>query len=160
MANTIQHLRASRAVWAQHDIIPKDGELALLRTEDGASLIKIGDGIHHFSELSAVAGEALKGSGSTHLLRHGEDTHFGSLESLSLSLPQNMREDYYSMISFDSPEQAPTELVYPEVPRIYFSGDDVIDGIFIPEAGRHYTLLFWYDGKIQGLSRGVTLASE
>ena len=37
---------------------------------------------------------------------------------------------------------------------------DVMDGIFIPGGGKHYTLLFWYDGRIQGLSRGVTLASE
>ncbi len=160
MANTIQHLRASRAVWAQHDIIPKDGELALLRTEDGATLIKIGDGIHHFSELSAVAGEAYKESESTHLLRHGEDAHFEIIESLSLAFPQNLREDYYSMLSFDSPAEAPTALVYPEDPWIYFSGDDVMDGIFVPEGGKHYTLLFWYDGKIQGLSRGVSLASE
>ena len=64
------------------------------------------------------------------------------------------------MVSFDSPIDAPTALTYPAEPKIYFSGDGVMDGIFIPDSGKHYTLLFWYDGKIQGLSRGVTLASE
>ena len=160
MANTIQHLRADRAVWAQHDIIPEDGELALLRTDDGATLIKVGDGVHRFSELPTVTGEALRGDTGNLLLRHGEDTHFEALEALSLSFPQALREDYYSLLSFDSPADAPTALTYPAEPRIFFSGDDVMDGIFIPGGGKHYPLLFWYDGRIQGLSRGVTLASE
>ena len=160
MANTIQHLRARRDVWAQHDIIPKDGELALLRTDDGGTLIKIGDGEHRFSELSSLTGEARSGSGDTHILRHGEDTRFSSIESLSLSLPVIIREDYYSILSFDSPMDSPTALSYPETPKIFFSGDDVFDGVFVPDVGKHYTLLLWYDGRLQGLTRGVMLESE
>ena len=160
MANTIQHLRAGRAVWEQHDIIPLDGELALLRTDDGGTLIKIGDGAHRFSELSSLTGEARSESGSTVLLRHGEDIRFPASEALSLSLPESIREDYYSILSFDSPIDSPTAFSYPEEPKIHFSGDDVMDGVFIPDGGKHYTLLFWYDGRMQGLSRGVTIASE
>ena len=160
MANTIQHLRATRAVWEAHDIIPKDGELALLRTDDGGALIKIGDGTHRFSELTSLTTEARSRSGEAHVLYHGEDTRFSAVSTLSLSLPATVREDYYSILSFDSPIGSPTALSYPEEPRIFFSGDDVIDGIFIPNEGKHYTLLFWYDGRMQGLARGVTLAEE
>lgn len=160
MASTIQHLRATRAVWAEHDIIPLDGELALLRTDDGGTLIKIGDGTHRFSELSSLTGEVTAGSSTEHLLRHGEDTHFASVASLSLSFPSVIREDYYSMLSFDSPAESPTALSYPTEPPIYFSGDDVLEGVFVPDVGKHYTLLFWYDGRMQGLVRGVSVASE
>ncbi len=160
MASTIQHLRATRAVWAEHDIVPLDGELALLRTDDGGTLIKIGDGAHRFSELSSLTGEVAAGNGTNHLLRHGEDTRFFSVEALSLSFPAVIREDYYSTLSFDSPAESPTALSYPEDPQIYFSGDDVMEGIFVPDGGKHYTLLFWYDGRMQGLARGVTVETE
>jgi long-chain acyl-CoA synthetase len=41
-----------------------------------------------------------------------------------------------------------------------FSGDDVLEGVFVPDTEKHYTLLFWYDGRMQGLVRGVSVASE
>ena len=57
MSKIIQHLRADRETWAQHDIIPEDGELALLRIEGGGTLIKIGNGEHPFSALDSLTGE-------------------------------------------------------------------------------------------------------
>ncbi len=160
MANTIQHLRATRSVWEQHDIIPLDGELALLRTDDGGTLIKVGDGTHRFSELSSLLGEVENAAGDTLVLRHGADARLESPAALALSFPSLIREDYYAVVSFDSPTDAPTALSYPEEPAVLFSGDDVLDGIFVPDGGKHYTLFFWYDGRMQGLARGVTLASE
>ncbi len=160
MSKIIQHLRADREGWALHDIIPMDGELALLRTEDGGTLIKIGDGEHPFSALASLTGEVVKGAADTHLLRHGEDLRFDTLKALSLSLPDAIREDYYAALSFDSPSDTPTALSYPEAPRIYFTGDDVLEGIFIPDIGKHYTVFLWYDGKMQGLARGVALDTQ
>lgn len=157
MSQIIQHLRANREGWALYDIIPKDGELALLQMEDGGALIKIGDGEHPFSELPSLTGEVVSRSGDALLLRHGEEARYDSLSALSLSFPAVIREDYYAAISFDSPSTAPTALSYPEAPKIFFSGDDVIDGIFVPDISKHYSLFFWYDGRMQGLVRGVTL---
>ena len=160
MSDIIQHLRADSDGWAQNDIVPRDGELALLRTHDGGTLIKIGDGKTPFSALSSLTGEVRSGTESALTLRHGDDTRFGALTALSLSFPEAVREDYYSTVCFDSPADAPTALSYPASPSICFSGDDVLDGVFVPDTGKHYTLLFWYDGRMQGLARGVTLAAE
>lgn len=160
MSDIIQHLRADREGWAQNDIVPRDGELALLRTQDGGTLIKIGDGETPFSALSSLTGEVRSATEGALTLRHGEDIRLGAPTALTLSFPQAVREDYYGTVSFDSPADTPTALSYPASPKIYFSGDDVLDGVFVPDAGKHYTLLFWYDGRMQGLARGVALASE
>ncbi len=157
MSHIIQHLRADREGWALHDIIPKDGELALLQTEDGGTLIKIGDGEHPFSELSSLTGEVVNPSGESLLLRHGEEARYDTLSALTLSFPTAIREDYYAALSFDSPQNIPTALSYPEAPKIYFSGDDVVEGVFIPDHSKHYSLFFWYDGRMQGLVRGVAV---
>ncbi len=157
MSKIIQHLRADRAGWEQNDIVPMDGELALLRTEDGGTLIKIGDGEHPFSALDSLTGEVKSGSGDSHTLCHGEDLRFGALTALALSFPTLIREDYYATLSFDSPSDAPTALSYPAEPKIHFTGEDVLEGIFIPDAGKHYTVFLWYDGKMQGLVRGILL---
>lgn len=160
MIKSIQHLRADRAGWEQNDIIPLDGEIALLRTEDGGTLIKIGDGEHPFSTLASLTGEVKNGSGDSHILCHGEDLRFGALPSFSLALPAVIREDYYASLTFDSPSDAPTALSYPAEPKIHFTGEDVAEGIFVPDAGKHYTVFLWYDGKMQGLVRGVVLDTE
>ena len=158
MPNIIQHLRADREGWAQYDIIPKDGELALLKTEDGGTIVKIGDGEHRFSELSSLTGEVSNKTDVALVLRHGEDARYGALALLYMSFPPSIREDYYASVSFDSPSgQTPTSFVYPETPKIHFSGDDVIDGVFVPDTGKHYSLFFWFDGRMQGLVRRVDL---
>lgn len=156
MAKIIQHLRADREGWAQQDIIPEEGELALLHIE-GGTLIKIGDGTHPFSELSSLTGEVKTGAGSEALLHHGDDLRFLESAAIAIGFPSFIREDYYASLTFDSPADAPTALSYPAEPRILFSGDDVADGFFIPAAGKHYTVLFWHDGRMQALVRGVTL---
>ena len=160
MSKIIQHLRADREGWALNDIVPMDGELALLRTEDGGTLIKIGDGMTPFSRLSSLTGEVKIGTGDTHLLSHGDDLRLGTAQTVLLSLPSVIREDYYASVSFDSPQDAPTALSYPENPKIYFSGDDVLEGVFVPDAGKHYTVFIFYDGKMQGLTRGIALEAE
>ena len=87
MSHTIQHLRANREGWALHDIIPADGELALLQIGDGGTLIKIGDGERPFSELASLTGEVVRGSSDQLLLRHGEEARYDVLSSLTLSFP-------------------------------------------------------------------------
>lgn len=158
MPKIIQHLRADRAGWAQQDIIPKEGELALLCIE-GGTLIKIGDGTQPFSALSSLTGEVKSGTGEQATLRHGDDLRFSQATALSVFFPDFIREDYYASLSFDSPADMPTALSYPASPHIYFSGDDVADGIFVPNVNKHYTILFWHDGRMQALARGVTLDS-
>lgn len=82
------------------------------------------------------------------------DYRFGTVTSLSLLLPANPADGFSATLSFDSGEtNGATALDYPE--GILWSGDDIIDGDFTVFGGKHYTLLFWYDGAWQAAVRGV-----
>ena len=153
MSKSIQHLRADAAEWAQNDITPRDGELALMRTESGSYRIKIGNGETPFSGLDSVMGFVKHPDGETVTPTMGGDYRFGIMTALTINMPEKFDEDFYTMITFDSDESA-TVLTYP-TGTVSFSGDSVEDGVFVPEAKMHYTVFIWYDGKMQCLVRGV-----
>lgn len=75
-----------------------------------------------------------------------------------LRLPSNVPDDYISSLVFNSGNKA-TTLSYPQT--ILFTGDDVIDNVFVPAANTTYNVMFWYDGiNVNAVSRGVPYAQE
>lgn len=77
---------------------------------------------------------------------------------LQLLLPMNIPSDYISSLVFNSGNK-PTTLSYPQT--ILFTGDDVIDNVFVPAANTTYNVMFWYDGiNVNAVSRGVPYAQE
>lgn len=154
----LQLLRGSAAQWQEYDIVPADGEVALLRTAGGRTRIKIGNGTDPFSALCCQDGEVIKGmQGSQLTLRHGADHRLGTTETVMIQYPAVYDEDFFATVTFDSPS-TPTSFSCPLTPALHVTGDAVTDGIFVPQASTHYTVLFWYDGGMQALVRGVALA--
>lgn len=77
---------------------------------------------------------------------------------LQLLLPMNIPSDYISSLVFNSGNK-PTTLSYPQT--ILFTGDDVLDNVFVPAANTTYNVMFWYDGiNVNAVSRGVPYAQE
>ena len=157
MSHRIQHLRGDETAWAENDIVPYEGEFALLRTATGKMKVRVGDGITPFSALHSLEGDIVRSEGGELLLQNATEYRLGHPAALDLSFPSDYGEDYYSLVSFDSGEDGMT-FSYPDI-GILFSGDDLTnDGVFIPGIGRHYTILFWYDGHMEGVVRGVDYA--
>ena len=153
MKKSIRHLRGDSAEWQRNDIIVPDGEIALLRTAGGRTVIKVGDGRHTFSDLHSVGGDVSKEGGTSITLRHGTSYRLGKAYLLNLTFPTSFDDDYYCEISFDSPDN-PTELVFTGT-DVRFTGDGVADGEFMPDSNMHYTVFIWYDGCMQGVVRGI-----
>ena len=77
----------------------------------------------------------------------------GEVTSVTITLPEDMPDDYAAYIVFTSGTTA-AEAVYPD--SIKWSGDDVIDGVFIPIASRRYNIGIWYDGvNVNAAVRGA-----
>lgn len=77
----------------------------------------------------------------------------GEVTSVTITLPEDMPDDYAAYIVFTSGTTA-AEAVYPDT--IEWSGDDVIDGVFIPVASRRYNIGIWYDGvNVNAVARGA-----
>lgn len=77
----------------------------------------------------------------------------GEVMSVTITLPEDMPDDYAAYIVFTSGTTA-AEAVYPD--SIKWSGDDVIDGVFIPVASRRYNIGIWYDGvNVNAVARGA-----
>lgn len=90
--------------------------------------------------------------------RRPETELFGSTAWLQLMLPINIPDDYISSLVFNSGATART-ISYPH--EIIFTGDDVIDNVFVPAANTTYNVMFWYDGiNVNAVSRGVPYAQE
>lgn len=90
--------------------------------------------------------------------RRPETELFGSTAWLQLMLPINIPDDYISSLVFNSGADART-ISYPH--EIIFTGDDVIDNVFVPAANTTYNVMFWYDGiNVNAVSRGVPYAQE
>ena len=147
MPNKVKHLRGTREQWQKNDPVIDEGEIALLLTESGRYRMKIGNGRDSFSALEMFGGEVYSGSGNTVLLKHCADVRFDKKASLTIAFPEIIDEDYYAMLTFVSPA-TPTTLTYPEG-VISFSGTSLTEGKLVPEATLRYTLIFWYDGKMQ-----------
>ena len=77
----------------------------------------------------------------------------GEVMSVTITLPEDMPDDYAAYIVFTSGTTA-AGAVYPD--SIKWSGDDVIDGVFIPVASRRYNIGIWYDGvNVNAAARGA-----
>lgn len=152
MPNKVKHLRGTLAEWNSCDPVIDEGEIALALTDSGRYRMKIGNGVSPFSALEMFGGEVYYPSYDNPLMKHCADIRYGVASSLTILLPDVFDDDYYSMLTFDSPEVA-TAISYPEI--ISFSGESVADGEFVPDENMHYTLLFWYDGRLQCHVRGI-----
>ena len=147
MPNKVRHLRGTREEWAESDPVIEDGEIALLLTESGRYRMKIGNGKDTFSALEMFGGEVYNVNESAVLLKHCADIRLGEAAAVSVSFPEIIDEDYYAMLSFSS-GALPTTLTYPEG-VISFSGTSLTAGELVPEENTRYTLIFWYDGRIE-----------
>lgn len=87
---------------------------------------------------------------------HNTEYRFSTdMVSLTVTLPEDIPEDYAAYIVFTSGETA-TELVYPD--SLKWSGDDVIDGVLTPLPLHRYNIGIWYDGaEVNAVSRSVSV---
>ena len=153
MIKSIRHLRGRESEWLLNDVVIPDGEIVILKTKSGGARLKIGNGVDKFSALPTLGTDAVKRDGGGALtLHHGKSYRLGASQTLTLTLPETIDEDYYSEVSFDSGADA-TELEI--VGKIRLSGDDVADEELMPKANTHYTVFVWYDGDVQGIVRGL-----
>lgn len=85
-------------------------------------------------------------------IENNSDVRCGTVESLTITFPDEIEDNFEAMLSFSIGDILAT-VAYPEGLRL--SGADVEDGVFIPVKERRYTIGFWYDGKyINGAVRG------
>lgn len=152
MIKSIRHLRGTLSEWQNHDIVIPDGEIAILKSPGGISKIKLGNGKDKFSSLPAITGESIKTDKREITLLHGRSYRLGECASLSLTIPTDIDDDYYSEISFDSGIDA-TEFLINTAVRL--TGDGVADEELMPRPKTHYTMFIWYDGALQGIVRGL-----
>ena len=80
--------------------------------------------------------------------------HVPNVKKLPLSLPKDYDLDYCSMLCFDT-RRSDCDFTLADV---YFTGDDTVDGEFVPIEGKRYTVFIWYDSTFQAVVRGVPYA--
>ncbi|MBQ8720369.1 MAG: hypothetical protein IJY65_04990 [Clostridia bacterium] len=154
MAKIIQHLRGDTKSWQEHDVTVRDGELAVERTPGGNVKLKVGNGSTPYSELPYVDGLVKKSEEDVIVLGHSLDLRLGEKSTLEVKMPEVFDEDFFCMLTFDS-GSTPTEFIV-EDGKFVFTGGDVEGEIFIPQPMKHYTVMLWYDGRVQGCTRGVS----
>ena len=152
MIKSIRHLRGSEEEWEAYDTVIPDGEIAILKTRGGLSKIKIGNGSDSFSSLPSINGDSVSTGEREIMLLHGKSYRLGECESLSLSFPAVIDDDYYAEISFDSGIDG-TEFSLQK--KVRLSGDGVADEELLPSEKTHYTIFIWFDGELQGIVRGI-----
>ena len=158
MAKIIQHLRGDNKSWQENDLTVRDGELAVERTAGGNVKLKVGNGVSPYSELPYVDGLVKKSDEDVVILSHSLDLRLGEKASLELKMPEVFDEDFFAMVTFDSGEVASEFIV--EDGKFVFTGGDVVNEVFIPQPMKHYTIMLWYDGRVEGCTRGVSRAPE
>ena len=152
MIKSVRHLRGTKADWERHDAIIPDGEIAILQSTPNPPKIKVGNGIDPFSALPSITGDTVQTSENEITLYHGKSYRLGEANTLTISVPSPIDDDYYAEISFDSGDDA-TELNMNA--KIRLTGDGVADEELLPRPKTHYTIFVWYDGELQGIVRGL-----
>lgn len=104
---------------------------------------------------AALTGIVVTSSAASVLLEHGKEYRSTASAALGITFPAVPDTGYYAMLSFTTGSAA-MSFTYPKN-KIAFSGDSISAGYFIPEKKTHYTLLFWYDGSMQCVVRGVSV---
>lgn len=154
MITSVQHLRGTSADWQAHDIVIPDGELALERTPNGRTVIKIGDGCSKYSELSSIFGQTVRTDDEYVELHHACRYICGTKYSINIKLPDDPDDSFHAEISFRTRNNIIDFSI--EGGDVVFSGDGTADGIFIPEPKTYYTLFIWYEDTVfHGVVRGV-----
>ncbi len=159
MAKKIQHLRGTYEEYKNANITPLEGEIALEEGENGFIRIKIGDGKTPYLALPYLFGRIVhctpQSDGKLSLvLRHGDEYRAEAITSLSLSLPEEIRDDYHSCVIFDTGLTPPT-ISYPK--ELVFYGDACEGGLFIPEKRTRYQIVVKnHTGAIYGRVSGVS----
>lgn len=137
----IEAFWASEAVFAQNAL--NDGEDNVIH-ETYAKKLEI-------EELDESAAEDL-------YISDGYIVSFGVINtSIIASLPESSKKiGFTSALYFATPSVIPENYSYfPD--DIYFDGDSVVDGRFVPEANMRYTVVFDFDGfMMNGYVKGVT----
>ena len=83
------------------------------------------------------------------------EVRYGAVTSLELTLPQSIPNDYISSVVFTSGQNS-VNLTYPDT--VQMTGEDCIDGIFVPAGGKRYTVILSYDGVyVSGVVGGVSI---
>lgn len=92
-----------------------------------------------------------------YVLTNNEERRENVVTSLNIILPDIIVSDelFISSVVFTSGE-TPTALVYPQ--SITMSGEDCIDGVFVPVKNKRYTVIVSYDGVYySGVVGGVKI---
>ena len=90
----------------------------------------------------------------TRILNHNEEIRYDTVESITLTLPEEKPNDYISSVIFTSGEIVPSFTAE----GIIMCGDECEVGVFTPEANKRYTVIVSYDGvNIIGDVRGVSI---
>lgn len=83
-------------------------------------------------------------------LNSKDEYRLSYINELDVYLPiwDDIAEDFFAIISFDTGEDIPTISIYSDY-WVMMSGDGVNYDSFYPQVGYHYTLVFWFDGNMQ-----------
>ena len=152
MIKSIKHLRGTAEEWQSYDIIVPDGEIAILKGSDGGAKIKIGNGRDKFSALPFFSANTVITAESTFTLENNRIYRLGRLTEATFSLPDNVDDDFYCEISFDTSESG-ADISFGS--PITLTGDEAYETVIIADAEKHYTVCIWYDGRFQGAVRGA-----
>ena len=86
----------------------------------------------------------------THYILDGYEISYGVITNsidAFISHPSEVTVGFISGLHFTTPSEMPED--YSKFPdTIYFKGDDVVDGRFIPEANTRYSIVFFCDGNL------------
>ena len=154
-ANYLQLLRGTPEEWGTYDAPLMDGEVALLKWQNGRVQLRVGNGQNKFSTLKNVGDITVKsGALSYGTLEAGVEYRITTIEEglVEYYFPDTPDEDLYSILVFDAPATA-IEFATDEDAKL--TGDNCKNGMFTPAPNTHYTVYFWYDGTKQGFVRGV-----
>ena len=153
MLKSIKHLTGSAIDWLTYDIVIPKGEIAIEIGTFGRVRMKIGNGTSAYSALPYVDGNYKRFSNEL-TLRHGFSFRSeGQIQSLAVTLPLLPDPDFFCDFSFLSGAD-PTEFYFTSG-NIYFTGDSTADGEFLPDANMRYTVFVWFDGRFEGVVRGI-----
>ena len=144
----VKHRRATADLWEAIDPIIPDGEIALTKTDSGVE-VRIGDGTNKYSELLPINGRRIVNSDDyvNVTLRNGDEIQCGCIEALEITLNRNGRF-FSAILSFETGSERYINATINYDGDILFSGDDLDEGYFSPCESSHYTMHFWYDGRM------------
>ncbi len=148
MSFKVKHLRGYKEEWTASQYIPEDGEIALIRQQDGSYRMKIGNGRARIEALPCVSREVITTPGATEVFpMHNQDVRVEIVSNLTVNIPYPIPEDYSSRVSFQAGSSM--RLMIRANEQIYYSGAVTSSSQFTPKTDARYTIFFWYDGRMR-----------